>query len=117
MSNFACANCLQPFDFDFSENSGVLECAAPFVDANCNHNSACLLDCTHQSCGSCQDATTTAMCQSQVSSGTGQCSSFYTANQCVTTALAGPAAVCNPATYMSNFGSWLQGVGGQYCGP
>jgi hypothetical protein len=115
-SNPACANCLQPFDFDFDQNSGVLQCAAPFVDATCNHNSACLLDCANQSCGNCPDSTTTSTCLTQVSTGSGQCSTFYQGDQCVTTALGGKASVCNPATYKGNFGAWLQGVGAQYCG-
>jgi hypothetical protein len=107
-----CGNCLQPFDYDFTEGSGIIECAAPYVDPTCNHNGACFLDCYNQSCFSCPDQTTFAQCQMQILSG--QCSSYYQAEQCVTTALGGPASACNPASY-ANYGAWLQGVGAQYC--
>jgi hypothetical protein len=112
-ANSACGNCLQQFEYDFSEGSGLAACVQPFVDVTCNHNSACVLDCTSSACGGCLDDATTAKCQSQVV--TGVCSSYYQADQCVLTALAGKAAVCSPATYGGNYGAWLQGVGGQYC--
>ncbi len=115
-NNNACATCLQAFDYDFSQQAGLFQCAASFVDATCNHETACLLDCTNQSCGACPDQTTNAQCTSQVTTGSAQCSTFSQGTQCVTTALSGSASVCNPSTYGGNFGSWLQGVGAQYCG-
>jgi hypothetical protein len=116
-SNPFCAQCLQPFDYDFSEGSGIVECAAPYVDSTCNHNSACLIDCAGQSCSFCPDSTTTTQCRSDVTQGTGQCSTYYQGLSCVTNALGGSASFCNPANYKVNFGAWLQGVGAQYCGP
>ena len=85
-------------------------CAAPFVDAACNHNSACLADCLAQACNGCLSS---AACETQAQSGT--CTAFSATDQCITVALAGPAALCNPATYQGNFGAWLQAVGTQYC--
>ncbi len=113
--NTPCSNCLQPFDVDFVAQTGIRACVAPYVDATCNHNSACIADCTAESCYGCPDSTTTSLCDVQVQSGT--CSTYTQADQCVVTALAGPAAVCNPVTYQGNFGAWLQGVGAKYCGP
>jgi hypothetical protein len=113
-ANPACANCLLPFDVDFVAQSGVLACVAPYVDATCNHSSACVVDCTNQSCFGCLDSTSTSQCDSQVQSGV--CSTYAQANQCAVQALGGPAAVCNPTTYQGNFGAWLQGVGAKYCG-
>jgi hypothetical protein len=113
--NQTCYNCLQPFDFDFTQNSGVISCAAAYLDPKCNHSSACFLDCYNQSCAACPDQTTFAQCQTQIEASSGQCSSYYQAEQCVNTALAGPASFCNPSTYNNNFGAWLQGVGAQYC--
>ena len=114
-ANPACAACLQPFDVDFAAQSGVRTCVAPFVDAACNHNSACLVDCMTQSCFDCLDAASASQCQTQVLSGT--CASYDQADQCVTQALRGAAAVCSPATYQGAFGGWLQAVGATYCGP
>jgi hypothetical protein len=112
-SNPPCSDCMQQFEYDFSEGTGLLTCVAPFVDSTCNHNSACFLDCTTTACSGCLDDVATAQCQSQVL--TGACSSYYQAEQCVVAAFAGKGAVCSPTTYKGNYGAWLQGVGGQYC--
>ncbi|MDP9034929.1 MAG: hypothetical protein M3O50_08980 [Myxococcota bacterium] len=114
-ANPACAGCLQPFDVDFAAQSGVRACAAAFVDATCNHNSACIVDCTTQACFGCVDAASALQCETQAQSAT--CASFTMGDQCMTQALGGAAAVCNPATYQGSFGRWLQGVGATYCGP
>jgi hypothetical protein len=111
IQNPACNTCLQQFDFDFSEESGILACIAPVVDATCNHNSACINDCTSSACTGCVDPATTAMCQTAVRTGT--CQSFY-GNSCLSTALSGPGAVCDSSKY-GNFGAWLQAVGAKYC--
>ena len=111
----ACSNCLQPFDVDFVAQGGIRACVAPYVDATCNHNSACIVDCTAESCFGCADSATTLQCETQVQSGT--CASYTQADACVATALAGTAAICNPVTYQGNFGAWLQAVGAKYCGP
>jgi hypothetical protein len=114
-SNYACSTCLQNFIYDFGSQLGILVCAAPFVDSTCNHNSACLADCLAESCYGCVDPASTTQCNTQVQ--TGACSAYLQATQCVTQALGGPAAICNPATYQANFGAWLQAVGAKYCGP
>lgn len=120
----ACLGCLQIFAFPipafggsnlvvteaYSMLAAIRLCAAPFVDAACNHNSACLADCLAQACSGCLSS---AACETQAQSGT--CAAFSATDQCITVALAGPAALCNPATYQGNFGAWLQAVGTQYC--
>jgi hypothetical protein len=91
-------------------------CVAPYVDATCNHNSACIADCLTEVCLDCVadlpdggDA-----CVAQAQSGT--CASYLALDSCVTDALSGPAAFCDPATYSGNFGAWLLAVGTHYCG-
>jgi hypothetical protein len=44
------------------------------------------------------------------------CAPYYEADVCVTTALNGAGAVCNPATYAQNYSAWFQAVGATYCG-
>jgi hypothetical protein len=114
-SNPSCNNCLQAFDYDFVTQVGTRACVAPYIDAACNHNSACIADCVTESCYPCVDSSSTTACDTQVQTGT--CAAYFQADQCVTQALAGAGAVCNPATYQNNFGAWLQAVGAQYCGP
>ncbi len=104
-----CTKCLQPFFQDFVTQVGILACVAPYVDATCNHNSACIADCVTESCFGCDES-----CDTQVQTGT--CATYFQADQCVTEALGGPGAVCNPVTYQGNFGAWLQAVGTKYCG-
>ncbi|MGA7123745.1 MAG: hypothetical protein WBY94_26810 [Polyangiaceae bacterium] len=113
-SNTACAACLKPFDFDFPAQTGIRTCVAPFVDAACNHNSACIDDCTAESCFLCTSDALSS-CETQVQ--TGECAAFTQADECVAQALAGAAAFCSPAAYQGNFGAWLKGVGAKYCGP
>jgi hypothetical protein len=112
-NDMACANCLSPFDYDFVAQSGIRACVAPYLSATCNHNSACIADCTTEACQGCQGQAATEQCEAQ--SQTGACAVFISADQCVSQALSGPAAVCNPTTYQGNFGSWLQAVGEKYC--
>jgi hypothetical protein len=118
-----CFACLQPFAFSTQAFEGsnlevtepylmqaaIRMCAAPFLDATCNHNSACIADCLAEACDSCRNS---AACQAQAQSGT--CAAFFADDQCFSLALDGAAALCNPAAY-GNFGSWLQAVGTQYC--
>jgi hypothetical protein len=113
-SNLSCYNCLEEFDYDFVTQVGVRLCLAPFVDAACNHNSACIADCVTQSCYPCPDPGSTTQCDTQAQTTT--CSTYFQGDQCVTTALAGAGALCSSATYQGNFGLWLQAVGAQYCG-
>lgn len=112
--NAACVSCLQAFNYDFLEGTGIRLCVAPFVDAACNHNSACVLECAREACFACPDTPSTILCATQVQSGA--CAPYHQADVCVTTALNGAGAVCNPATYQQSFGAWLQGVGAKYCG-
>jgi hypothetical protein len=114
-SNSSCYNCLQAFAYDFVTQVGTRACVAPYVDAACNHNSACIADCVTESCYPCVDPSSTTACDTQVQTGT--CAAYFQADQCVAQALVGAGAVCNPATYQNNFGAWLQAVGAQYCGP
>lgn len=113
--NPACAKCLTPFDVPFTDLSGIFTCAAPFVDATCNHDSACFTDCENQSCAKCP-AGGVAACQADVQNN--QCASFVNDLDCVFNSVfgGGAATFCNPQNYPS-FGGWLQGVGGHYCGP
>jgi hypothetical protein len=113
-SNGACANCLQPFDFDFADLSGLAACAAPSLDPTCNHNAACFLDCSNQTCSNCPDDPTTTQCQAQVR--TGQCGVFAQNATCVLPSAFPPGSLCSPMTYGNNFGAWLQAVGAKYCG-
>jgi hypothetical protein len=112
--NAKCATCLGTFDYNFQELTGLFECVAPFVDATCNHDTACIVDCTDSSCAQCPGAGATAQCQNQVR--TGQCSGYYQGAQCIAQAFAGPGAFCNPNQYQGNVGSWMAGVGKYYCG-
>jgi hypothetical protein len=112
-ANPACGTCLSVFTVDFATQAGIRACAAPYLDAACNHNSACIADCIAESCFNCIEDPTA--CEAQAPSGT--CSAFAPTDQCFTAALAGPAAVCNPATYQGDFAAWLQAVSAKYCGP
>jgi hypothetical protein len=89
-------------------------CVEPFVDAACNHNSACVLECVREACYDCPDTPSTVLCATQVQSAA--CAPYYEADVCVTTALNGAGAVCNPATYAQNYSAWFQAVGATYCG-
>lgn len=113
-SNAACFRCLQPFSYDFVDGIGIRLCVEPFVDAACNHNSACVVECVNEACYICPDTPSAVLCAAQVQSGA--CAPYYQADVCVTTALNGAGAVCNPATYQQSFSAWFQAVGAKYCG-
>lgn len=108
-----CYNCFQPFVFDFSEQAGIRSCVVPFLDTTCNGNNSCIVDCLAQSCYECGDGPSAAQCDAQVQAGA--CSAYFQGDACVTQALAGAGAVCNPSTYQQNLGAWLQAVGEKYC--
>jgi hypothetical protein len=112
-ANGSCYDCLQAFDYDFVEQTGVRSCVVPYIDATCNHNSACIVDCVTQGCFACLDWPSTELCDAQVQASS--CLSYFEADSCVTQALDGPGAVCNPSTYQESFGGWLQAVGAAYC--
>lgn len=65
-SNAPCGVCLEAFDFDFLEQVGIRTCVAPFVGANCNHNSACIADCVAETCYGCPDTPSTTQCLSLI---------------------------------------------------
>lgn len=112
-TNAACATCLAPFDFTFNETRALFLCVAPFVNATCDHETGCAVDCSAKSCDQC-DPTTKAQCQNSVRQN--QCRDYYQQSVCTVAAFAGAGAFCNPANYGANFGAWLEGVGGHYCG-
>ncbi|MGA7120879.1 MAG: hypothetical protein WBY94_12320 [Polyangiaceae bacterium] len=112
-TNGPCAQCLQNFEVSFADETGILYCAAPYVDAACNHSSACLNDCLATTCYECADPVSLAQCQTQAQ--TGACAAYFH-DACIAQALNGAGAVCNPASY-ATFGAWLQAVGSAYCGP
>ena len=115
-NNPSCATCLAPFDVSFQEASGLFACAAPFVSAICDHSTGCASDCLVTSCGQCP-AGAGAGCRNDVTQN--QCSPYFQQSGCAIQAIfgPGPAAFCNPQNYNNNYGRWLQGVGGHYCGP
>ena len=112
-TNPACAACLIPFNYPFSEGTGLYRCAAPFVDSACNHNTACASDCEDTTCDQCPAATESS-CRSQVFAGGGRCNTLATsANTCISPAVA-PAGLCH--TDGRTFGQWLRAVGDHFCG-
>jgi hypothetical protein len=109
----ACVSCLQAFSYDFVDQTGIRLCVQPFVSTACNHNSACVLECVEEACYSCPDTPSAILCGTQVQSGA--CAAYYEADACVTAALNGAGAVCNPATYKQSYSAWFQAVGATYC--
>lgn len=113
-SNPACAQCLTPFDYDFSELTGLTTCVAPFADAACNHITACLVACTDASCANCTGAGALQNCQDEVP--TSVCATYYDGAQCIDGAFFGAGSFCNPNQGTGLFGDWLEQVGEYYCG-
>jgi hypothetical protein len=109
--NPACAKCLTPFDYDFSELTGLTTCVAPFADPACNHITGCLVDCTDKSCAACADSGSLSTCQNEVPNTI--CSEYYNGAQCIQNAFIGAGSFCNPQTGL--FGDWLGQVGQYYC--
>ena len=114
MQKPACASCLQQFDYDFQELTGLLTCAAPFVGAGCDHTTGCISDCISKSCSMCAPGAV-AQCQQDVRSG--QCQQYINGAQCIIGAFMGAGSFCSPQNYGGQVGAWMQGVGGHYCGP
>ena len=111
--NPACGACLAPFDFDYQELTGLTTCAAPFVDATCDHITACLVDCTDQSCAKCSDSGALQACETQVPAGV--CAPYYNGAQCIGQAFFGQGSFCDPNQGTGLFGDWLSSVGQFYC--
>ena len=112
-ANNACSKCLGTFNLDFVRQSGVVACAAPYLDAACSHKSACLADCVAQSCVGCFDGESRDGCATQVQSDA--CSAYVQDDACMGQVLNGAARVCNPAAYQEIFGAWLEAVATLYC--
>jgi hypothetical protein len=109
-----CFYCLAPFFWDFTQVTGLVACAAPYLDATCAPQAGCYGSCMQSVCPSC--ATQAAESQCLMTAASGACATYSAGNTCLGTALAGPASMCNPATYQNNYGAWLAAVGAQYCG-
>jgi hypothetical protein len=107
-TNPACASCLQQFDIDFANETGIYLCAEPFLSSSCNGSTGCATDCISLACAACSDPT----CDGTVISG--ECSSYVTAGNTCIAASSAATALCGQASY-PNFGAWLQGVGAHYC--
>lgn len=115
--NPACSKCLSPFEYDLTAGTGIYNCVAPYVNAQCDHNTGCVADCVSTSCGQCP-SNTQASCETQVRGFGGQCQKYIQQTGCVIQALFnGPGQFCSPQQYFGNYGSWLAGVGQHYCGP
>ena len=111
-----CGACLAPFDYDYTELNGLLACIAPFVDTTCNHESACVADCTVATCSQCPDPQSELQCESDAVQ-TGTCAQYVQNIQgCATVAFVVNAPFCSPGPPPESFGTWFAGVGQEYCG-
>jgi hypothetical protein len=108
----ACAACLQPFDVPFASGAGIYLCSAPFLDASCNEDTGCYIDCETRSCVGCA-AGEVAPCETDQQ--TANWATYTNGLTCVRAAFGGSGALCNPSGY-ANFGAWLGAVGAYYCG-
>lgn len=111
--NPACGKCLAPFDYPFQEATGIYNCVAPYVGAQCDHATGCATQCQDTSCAQCP-ANSTSSCRTSVRQG-GQCQTYFQQTQCVINGLFGQGQFCSPQTYQGNYGNWLAGVGAHYC--
>lgn len=109
-SNFNCAQCLQQFDFDFIDLTGVYTCAQPFLSPGCNGSTGCANDCATTVCEGCAGDQTAC----ETAAVNGECSTLATAANACVKASAQASALCAPASY-PNFGAWLAAVGKHYC--
>ncbi|AKV03538.1 hypothetical protein AKJ09_10201 [Labilithrix luteola] len=114
MTSGACAACLSPFDVPFSKLEGLYRCAAPFVNADCNHSTACAVDCVDTSCDGCP-AVNEDTCRGNVSGNGGQCSTYVLPTTCIAGAL-GNNQLCSPLTYGGSFADWIRAIGAHFCG-
>jgi hypothetical protein len=80
------------------------------VDAICNHDTACLDDCTQEACFGC---TVDAFDQCSTEVLKGVCAPYAAGNDCYKQAFSGAASVCNPNV---DDGTWYMTVGTEYCG-
>src|SRR5262249_60923909 len=112
-----CAACVKTFNIDFIPTfEGIFLCAAPFVNASCNHQMGCDNDCTTKSCQTCLPGQVTT-CENNVQSG-GQCATFANnAFNCIFNGIGPgqPGEFCDPSQY-ATYGEWLFAVGKKVCG-
>jgi hypothetical protein len=107
-TNPNCASCLEQFDVDFVDLTGIYLCAEPLVSASCDGSTGCATDCINTACASCEETT----CESTVIGG--ECSTYVSAGDACINSTPAAASLCSASSY-ANFGAWLQGVGAQYC--
>jgi hypothetical protein len=112
-----CGKCLDPFNYDFQAFTGIYNCVSPFVGGSCNHTTGCVSDCSTASCKPCPNPQAESQCETSVKQPQGQCFTYVQQSQCIAQGLFGQGAFCNPGQYNGNYGLWLAGVGGHYCGP
>ncbi len=110
-----CYSCLSAFDWDYSELEGIFACAAPFEDAVCNHEAACVADCANASCSECSDPATALECKANALQ-SGACTAYVgMVTGCVGVIVTSEAPFCAPAPGEA-FGQWLETVGNPFCG-
>ena len=107
----ACRTCLTPFNHPFDQNTGLFACAASFVSNGCRRTLGCSNDCTLTSCAQCPAAAQTN-CMDLVNRPGKQCRTLFNTT-CANDAL--DSGLCSRFSYAS-YGSWLRGVGDQFCG-
>jgi hypothetical protein len=107
----ACYGCMS----QFFGGQGYASCLAPFLSPECNHMTACSLDCENAACGGCADPTSTSSCYTQVFQKGGACLSFTNSYYCTQAAIAGPAKFCDLQQFGGDSGQWIKSVGTYYC--
>jgi hypothetical protein len=110
-SNGSCAQCLEQFDIDFVDLTGIYTCAEPFLSSACNNSTGCANDCVTTVCQNCAEDQTT--CEGTAVSG--ECATLAASGNACVAASMQAKSLCSSASY-PNFGGWLAGVGAHYCG-
>lgn len=109
VANPQCFKCLS----QFIGPDAYAKCLAPYIDTTCNHELTCALDCYYDACLPCPQGQMN-QCQNQVFSGGGTCISYIDGLYCALNAQFGPGSFCFSGG--NDYGVWLHGVGGHYCG-
>jgi hypothetical protein len=106
-----CGECMNQFDTDFVNLTGIYACASGFLSCSCNVDTGCAANCSETVCQSCSEDPT---CQSSADSTTGVCGTQITsANSCITSD-SQANTLCSSSNY-ANFGAWFAAVGQAYC--
>jgi hypothetical protein len=109
-SNENCGICLEQFDVDFIDLTGIYLCSEPFLTSACNGSTGCANTCATTACQECAGD----QLKCEASAITGECSTFVQAgNTCIANSMQA-SALCSATNY-PNFGSWLAAVGAHYC--